>query len=340
MSTTVVNVQPMKSRTVMTLEEIREAMIEHPPDHEELTGGWASTNNEASHLGTIGLPPPPSAPIIEDGQNGLPKRLLARFYYWEAAPMALRQLPDYDPVRTRKLNALDLTITDDSPGYIGILASSRSKTVLNKRDGALTALESILRQGDDTIRVDKGTSPLQLDSTDIFLWLTVQQRDNPHISPELRLDSVSGISGRDATARTAVLQAGVDFTRPNFLTAVAEADTLGPIDISFVHYEGQEVHSYQAKVHLDGGFGIRKNEVHFPTLVETEEIMLKATYTLAYRLVPLMNKLYSSDLTWNDRRLEVIEGAMVDLAQRYNNAREALRERLEDAPVPLSDEDD
>lgn len=340
MSIDTVTVQPMYSRSAMSLEEIRDTMAQWPPKFDDLTGGWASMNNHQSNLGLIGLAPPSSAPVIEAATDDLPEMLKARFYYWQPPPAGIKDREDYDPHATRRLAAIDVIITEVNSEHIGILLSTRSRQLLNQRGGVVASLQDVLQRGDNSIRIDRQKSHLELQATDIFLWLTVQRRDKPLIAPDLRLDTVSGISGRDASSRTADLRAGVDFDRPNFLTAVAEADTLGPIDLSFVQYIGQDTRSFRAKVFVDGGFEIHKSELHFPTILDGEDLMVEATLILAYSLIPRINNLYVADADWVDRRMEVIESAMDDLAQRYQNAKAALRERLRSSPQPLEDSDE
>lgn len=325
MSSATVHVQPMFSRSTLTLEETRDAMAAKPPSFATLTGGWASTNNHQSNLGSIGSAPPSSIPVIDEATNVLPRMLRARFYYWSTPPAGVKNYPGYNPHAIRRLAALDIVITESGQEHIGILISSRSRQLLNQRDGTVVALERILRDGDDTIRIDRFTSGLHLSDADIFLWLAVQRRDKPQVAVDITLDNVSGIRGRDASSRTADLRAGVDFSRPNFLTSVAEADTLGPIDISFVHHAGTENRSIRAMVHVDGGFEIHRSEIHFPSILDIEDLMVSATLLLAYSLIPRLNDIYISDAgSWADRRIEVIEQAMDDLEQRYKSARAAL----------------
>lgn len=333
MSQESVSVLPMSSRSAMSLEDIQTAMTQNPPEFGNLRGGWASTDNHGSNLGVIGGAPPISAPSVEAATEVLPAMLAARYYYWSAPPTGMTKMPDYDPHTSRRLSAIDVMITRLDADHIAILFSTRTRQTLNQRDGVIVSLQKILQNDDSSIKIDRLNSPMELRDTDIFLWLTVQRRDKPQLAPDLRLDGVSGISGRDASSRTADLRAGIDFDRPNFLTAVAEADTLGPIDISFVQHNGDENRSFQVKVHIDGGFEIRKNELHFPGIIDAEDLMLTATLLLAFSLIPRLNELYIADAAnWTDRRIEVIESAMNDLEQRYASARKALQERLTQSP--------
>ncbi|UYQ78076.1 hypothetical protein OF385_02585 [Glutamicibacter sp. JL.03c] len=313
-------------------------MAKKPPNSTDRVGGWASMENEGSSIGLPGGCPLPSTPIIEQAAGGLPKVLKARYYFWMTPPTGTSNVPNLDVNSVRRLAAIDVIISMDDSNHLGILLSTRNRQQLNRRDGVLKSLEDILKANDNTIKIDRSDSHLELCDTDIFLWLTVQRRDKPQIAPDLRLDKVSGISGKDASARTADLRAGVDFDRPNFLTAVAEADTLGPIDISFVQDENGSLCTFRVQVHLDGGFAIRKSDVHIPGITDDRQLMETASLRLAFELIPRLNGLYVSDAAdWETRRLEVIQSAMTELESRYRAAREALLERIVNSPEAIDD---
>lgn len=331
LSSETVKVLPVSSRTSMTLAEIRDALAVRAPDHSTYTGGWASTENAGSNLGGTNLAPPASEPELLPAAGGYPEMIRARYYYWTTPPVGVA-LPNVDPNQFRRLQALDLIITSVAADRISILVSSRNRQLVHRRDGALSALESVLQDRDASIRIDRRTSAVPLQDSDIFLWLAVRTRDNRDLTPNLRLDLVSGISGKDASSRTADLRAGVDFTRPNFLTAVAEADTLGPIQISFVHTTVSGRSSFGVMLHVDGGFEIHKRDITYPEVMGTEDLMNRASMELAFILIPLINQLYRDDDRWPDRRIEVIQGAIEELRSRYDSARAALRDRLEASP--------
>ena len=324
-----VKVLPMRSRSAMTLEEIRDEMFRRPPTLQGLQGGWASTNNCQSNLGLVGVAPPQSSPVIAAAAGALPKMLKARFYYWASPAAGMTFQPGFDADASRRLTAIDVMITQIDDENIGILFSTRTRLYLNKRAGVIASLNSILQTRDATIKIDRARSHLELLDADIFLWLTVQRRDKPQVHDDVHLDDVSGISGRDASSRTAELKAGVDFERPNFLTSVAEIDTLGPIDICFVHHVGDQNHSYEVRVHVDGGFEIRRNGVHLPAIVDSGDLMVEASLLLAYSLIPLLNAIYIADAdNWSSRRIEVIQSAMQVLEERYSTLRMALLRQL------------
>lgn len=334
MSQESVRVLPMHSRSAMTLTEIRDAMATMQPSLEGFKGGWASVANYGSNLRRAGVAPPVSVPIIVPATDELPEMLMARFYYWEPTPSGLSGQEELDPLTTRRLNAIDVMITEPATGRVGLLFSTRTRSYLNQRFGVIASLERILQSRDSTIKIERGESHLQLHDDEIFLWLAVQHRDKPQLAEDLRLDMISGISSRDGASRTAELRAGVDFERSNFLTAVAEVDTLGPIDISFVQHVGEDNHSYEVKLHVDGGFEIRKNGLHFPDQLERENLMLETSLFLAYSLIPRFNKIYMADaVNWKNQRVDVIKNAMTALEERYKSLRAVLQNQLEEALV-------
>lgn len=332
MSQDTVKVLPLHSRSAMSLEEMRDEMEKASPKLEGFRGGWASTSNHESNLRRPGVSPPASVPQIVEATATLPRMLMARFYYWDAAPSGLRNQPDHDPLATRLLNAIDVMVTEPAPGRFGFLFSTRTPAYLGKTDGVIASLNEILQTKDATIKIDRRQSHLQLADDEIFLWLAVQHRDKPQLAPDIKLDQIAGISSRDNASRTADLRYGVDFERSNFLTAVAEKDTLGPIDICFVHHVDEDNHSYEVRLHVDGGFEIRKNSLHLPDMLDRPDLMLETSLLLAYSLIPRFNKLYSDDSAqWANQRVEVIQSAMAALEERYRSLKAVLEQQLSGA---------
>ncbi|PJJ55316.1 hypothetical protein [Compostimonas suwonensis] len=329
MSQDSVKALPMHSRSAMSLEEIRDAMAALPPSLDGFKGGWASINNYESNLRRPGIEPPASTPEITAATDVLPRMLRARFYYWDPAPAGMGDQQGHDPLVTRRLNAIDVMITEPAEGRIGLLFSTRTPSYLGKGDGIIASLNKILQTRDATIKVDRRQSHLRLMDEEIFLWLAVQHRDRPQLAADIKLDQIAGISSRDTASRTADLRYGVDFERSNFLTAVAEKDTLGPIDICFVHHVGEENHSYEVRLHVDGGFEVRRNSLHFPDMLDRPELMLETSLFLAYSLIPRFNALYAADAAnWSTQRVDVIQSAMAALEERYKSLKAVLEKQL------------
>lgn len=336
MSQDSVRTLPMQARSVMSLEEIRDAMSVRVPNLEGFKGGWASINNLNSNLRRAGVAPPASTPAIKLETDLLPAMLQARFYYWDPAPSGMKYQPDHDPLTTRLLNAVDVMITKPSEERVGFLFSTRTRNYLGGSDGVISSLNQILQTKDESVKIDRWQSHLKLHDEEIFLWLAVQHRDKPQLDKDIRLDQIAGISSRDDARRTAELRYGVDFERSNFLTAVAEKDTLGPIDICFVLHVGTDNFSYEVRVHVDGGFEIRKNALHFPDSLDRDELMLESSLFLAYSLIPRLNRLYmAGSEDWIDQRMTVIQDAMTALEERYKSLRAVLVKQLNTAPDEL-----
>ncbi|GAA1727257.1 hypothetical protein GCM10009793_25330 [Brachybacterium phenoliresistens] len=315
----------MVSRSKMTLEEIRDGMRRMKPTLEGFKGGWASVQDAGSNLRVAGEEPPNSDPEIVTATNLLPEMLQARFYYWDPAPALIRQNPDIDVSQVRKLNAIDVVVTSIGVSRIGILFSTRTRSYLGGKGGVIAALESILQTRDVTIKIDRHDSHLRLANEEIFLWLTVQHRDNPQIAGGIRLDQISGISSMDAASRTAELRFGVDFQRSNFLTAVAEKDTLGPMDIGFSHIERGVNHAYDLRLHIDGGIEISRNRLHVPNSLNDPRFMLNSVLLLTFYIIPQINRLYIADAAnWRSKRADVIDNAMSSLETRYKELRAVL----------------
>lgn len=338
MSQESIKVLPMHSRSAMTLDEIRDEMVKTRPSLDGFKGGWASISDYESNLRRAGVEPPVSAPRIAEATDLLPRMLMARYYYWDPAPPGLRDQQDHDPLVTRRLNAIDVMITEPAQGRIGLLFSTRTSTYLGRTDGIIASLNKILQTKDGTIRIDRRQSHLRLEDDEIFLWLAVQHRDGPQLAADIRLDQIAGISSRDNASRTADLRYGVDFERSNFLTAVAEKDTLGPIDICFVNHVGEDNHSYEVRLHVDGGFEIRKNALRFPDELDRPDLMLETSLVLAYSLIPRFNDMYVADAAnWSTQRVEVIQNAMTALEERYKSLKAVLQKQLDGDAVQQTD---
>ncbi|MFC0581128.1 hypothetical protein [Micrococcoides hystricis] len=305
-------------------------MAEKKPLLSELRAGWASIENEGSNLGQVNAEPPESVPEIVEADLEIPRMLRARFYYWDAPPAGFRENQDIDPRTVRKLNAIDVMITSQGSGKLALLFSTRTRTYLNRKMGVIASLNSILKSTDANQAIDRYESPFRLTNEEIFLWLAVQHRDKPQLANDIFLEKIEGISSRDRTSRTADLRYGVDFDRSNFLTAVAEKDTLGPMDICFIRDVGTEKFSYEVKLHFDGGFEIKRNNILVPEELNHNDFMLTTSLDLAYKIIPRFNILYQNDAAkWRTQRVDVIEKAMSALEARYKSLRQVLQKQLD-----------
>lgn len=318
----------------LTLAEIASKLSRRKPKLDGRVGGWAGIEDAGSNMGLQNVAPPESDPVLGTvGEAGVPA-LFARYYFWQPVPSVVRASDDSDIDGYRKLDALDVIVTEAAGGRLTIVISSRNVQLLNRRDGALKDLEGLLRLSDSTIRLERETSELRLLDADIFLWLAAQLRDEPQLSAHLLLDRIISVSGTDAVSRSSYLKSGVDFDRPNFLTAVAEADTLGPMEVVLVADRASGARdSFGFALHKDGGFELRKNDVQYSSPLEVEVKMVRASRELAYDLIPQINGLYGTDGGWPEARVALIRGVMDGLARRYKDLLQALEDKLEDADL-------
>lgn len=320
----------MSARSSMNLEDIRNAMMDLKPQLDGFVGGWASSKNESSNLGLVNSAPPVSEPEIRPSTEDLPEMLMARFYYWNSPTNRDRQVLNYDERYARPLTAIDVIITKPAEHVVGILFSTRTRSYITRRDGVLKSLEKILQTQNPEVLIDRGESLLKLENEEIFLWLVVRLRDKPQIAPDILLSSVEGMSSRDEARRSADLKSGVDLSRPNFLTSVAEKDTLGPIDLRFVHHPNGNNDAYRMRLHIDGGFEIKKNQLHVADQLNKDNFMEETALYFAYKLVPQINSLFVADKEdWETEILEIIKEAMDALAERYNNFKSILEAKMQ-----------
>ena len=71
---------PMTCKSNMELGQIRAFMEKRQPSISGFKGGWASVSDYQSNLGTVGLEPPKSSPVVFNATDSLPEMLVARFY--------------------------------------------------------------------------------------------------------------------------------------------------------------------------------------------------------------------------------------------------------------------
>jgi hypothetical protein len=285
LSASTVQVLPVSTRTATSLEDLQAALAAKPPRLEGHVPGWASSDDHESNLGGFNVAPPRTDPLLLPASDMMPATLQARYYFWGSPPTAVRNMIGVEAERMRRLEAVDLLISEAGHERFSILLSSRNRQLVNSLDGPLKSLQQVLQESDASIRIDPRHSLVALDSADIFLWLAARSEGNPQLDPNTRLDEVLAISGTDSAYRPSELRAGVDFERPNFLTAVAESDTLGPISIAVIDDKGGRRSSFSFDLHLDGGFQLRKNDVYFPDEMPVEVMMVRASHHLAFDLM-------------------------------------------------------
>ncbi|WP_299299032.1 hypothetical protein [uncultured Brachybacterium sp.] len=304
------------------------------PNFETRAGGWASLSEENVQLGSYGAKPPESAPEIRDAKPPLPELLIARFYFWDKVSEALSEIVG-DPDSTYRLNAIDVALSKTSDTSLSILLSTRTPAFLNKKGGVLESLAKIIdpdaKRWRDVISMDSDHH--RFSDADIFLWLASRSIAGGKLDPQITLTHISGISGTDSAARTAELRSGIDFDRSNFLTSVAEGDTLGPVDLNMTISRAHGNEHYTAVIFLDGGFKIKRSETYIPGILDGGELMLAANVSMAHDILRRIEHAYIADGPhWKTEREAVIETAIKDLRDRYELAHKALEDAKKRKP--------
>ncbi|MGP5200059.1 hypothetical protein [Brachybacterium alimentarium] len=297
-------------------------MAETKPSFHDRKGGWSSINDEGANLGSYGAVPPEGEPEIFAARDSLPELLVARFYFWDKVPDALSRIVG-DPDSEHRLNAIDVALSKVSPTDLSILVSTRTTALLHRKDGVLASLAKLLDP--DVKRWRDAISPTSdhhsFSDPDIFLWLTSRSNSGGQLDSQLSLTHIAGIHGTDSASRTAELRSGIDYKRANFLTSVAEGDTLGPVDLDLSMNTSAGAEHYNAVIFADGGFKLRKSEVYMPGILDGGELMLAANMKIAHLILRRIEHIYIAGMgKWKTEREDVIEGAITDLRDRYEAA--------------------
>jgi hypothetical protein len=299
----------------LTLDTLRDAMLQHRPDHAALSGGWASTEDAGSNLRVPNVAPPVSDPELLDDEGDYPQRLLARYYYFRKDPQLVRAYPDAAEQQHHYLDAVDVLISalPDRPMAFQVLFASGNGAMLR---GLVRALRAAVLSLDETGSVRHDGASIAF-SPDLFLWLFVRARDDRQITSSTQISDVLSATARDSTRRNTLLSDGVDFDRPALLVAVAEIEHLG---LARVSLRDDELNAtVTADVWASGKFSIIKSETHYPDVVGDAETRLASLQDLAFVLLPRMIQVYSDGADgWGDaRRATEIRSAATALIKRY-----------------------
>lgn len=298
----------------VTLEQLRHAFIGRKPSHATLEPGWASMDNTSSNINVRNAAPPSTDPEFLPAAGHHPRRLAARYYYFQTNRQLQRNFPDGSPQEQHVVGAFDVLASDAGPDRLMLLLSSRSPAAAGK---LIKDLRQIIADIDESARLEIDGGPLAF-TPDLFFWLIVRARDNQQLNATTSLDAVLAVNGHDKTNRATLLSDGVDFNRPALLVAVAEIEQLGPVRISL------RSTSLNAKVTADvwatGTFSVLKGQTHYSDQVDSPEQRLESIQDFAYELLPELIRVYTNDAEadWGDtRRQEEILSAARDIVARY-----------------------
>lgn len=317
-TTSQVAVHPADLITSLTLEEMGRALSRHPPHLASLTSGWGGPIDGASSmLGVRNAAAPQSAPAILPAEGGYPKRLHARYYFYESPFFLREQFPDAPAVEQHRLNAIDVLVSQ-VPGkpahYLCLFSAFDSSKVAT---GPYANLTTIILGEDAAALTRIETSDLDLEDPDVFLWLLSRLR-TPDIGPYTKLARIDSIAGEDGGKRLTAISKGVDFDRPAFLTAVADVDKLGPARIKLIDTE------IRARVvfdlYVNGKVKIATSVTRYREHPNQTEKRWLAVHDLAYRFVPMIRDAYADDTTWESTgRSAEVSRAIKSIWERYKD---------------------
>lgn len=295
----------------ISLEDLRDTLIRHKPDHAQLTGGWASVDDTASNIRVRNVAPPVSDPEILPVAGHYPRRLAARFYFFRTNKQLKASFPD-SPQEHHYVDAFDMYVNESPTGGLVALLSSRTA---NAAARLVKALREAVDEIDESGRVEIDGGDLAF-SADLFFWLIVRSRDNSQLDGDTSIDAVLAVNGQDNVSRTTLLSDGVDFNRPALLVAVAEIEQLGPLRVAL------RDSGLNAKVTADiwsgGVFSVLKGQTHYTDTVDSPELRLQSIQDFAYELLPKLILTYASDASWDDNRREAeIHDAARAIVERY-----------------------
>lgn len=295
----------------VSLEDLRDTLIGHKPNHAQLTGGWASVDDTASRIGVRNVAPPVSEPEILPEAGAYPRRLAARFYFFRTNRQLKASFPDSEQEH-HYVDAFDMYVNESAPGRLVALLSSRTANAAGR---LVKALREAVAELDESGRVEIDGGDLAF-SADLFFWLIVRSRDNRQLDGDTSIDAVLAVNGQDNVSRTTLLSDGVDFNRPALLVAVAEIEQLGPLRVAL------RDSALNAKVTADiwssGVFSVLKGQTHYSDTVDSLELRIQSVQDFAYELLPKLILEYASDASWDDvRRESEIHDAARAIVERY-----------------------
>ncbi len=305
---------PSSLVTRLSLAEIRDAIASAPPSLARLAPGWSGPVQD-SRLGMRNTQPPVAQPVILAATAEYPERLHARFYYFDFPAIFQDVYSQGSEQERSQIAAIDVWITADaarSSAYTMIWSTRNTP----EADKPFKSLLALIRAVDPVATASLNGGPFYFNEPDVFLWLLVRARENPALDAGVELVRIDAVSGTDHSARVTSLSRGVDFNRPAFLVAVAEAEQLGPVWVRFKVAAEKSRMGYQSR--SDGSVAPVAIATHYHKVVDSGETHERAIADYYFRLLPLVLKLYSEDVQWKSvTRAAEIRAAAVALIERY-----------------------
>jgi hypothetical protein len=309
------SVMPGTLTTAHSLEDIRDTLLARRPTAGTLEPAWGSPEGTTHLLGSRYVTPPVGIPEVKEADSRFPRRIHMRyFYYARSRDLEKHAEADASERDVNILNAVDLIISQvQADAQYQLLFSTTNTQLLNK--GALGSIIESLAAVDKSSAARLQDSPIQFENADLFLWLMVRTRDAPDLGEGLVLTRIDAVSGQDQSDRITALSKGVDFERPSFLVAVAEAERLGPMRVRLKEAELDARFGFD--LYTSGAFSPQKANTHYRSPSEDLEEGLRATMDLAFDIIPRLLEAYRGDSTWSEvgRTREIVAAAKALIAR-------------------------
>lgn len=312
-----VGVLPVSLVTKLDLAGIGAALTAERASLAALSGGWSGPVAE-SRIGYRNEPAPVADPVLIPATDEFPERLHARFYYYISPSYLRNEYPNATDQERSLLQAIDVWVSKVSGTKSTYLALFSTRHVNEAKAGPYEAFDRLIKKVDPEASTTITGGAAAFDEPDVFLWLLKKNRDSPLIHGGLRIGRIEKLSGEDGARRLTALSNGVDFNRPGFLVAVAEADRLGPIRVQL------RLLTKQAKVTYDlysnGSAALYWSGSHYRHIPDEQEARQSAVADLYYHALPDLLEAYEDDDDW-DRvgRAAEIKAAADALIARYQN---------------------
>lgn len=283
-------------KTSITLQQLRDEMVQQRPNHSSMQPGWSSIYDDTTLLNSISPPPQLSTPQVDASIDDLyPERLLSRLYFWAADPGVRRALgTTATPQQTHRLRAVDFMFSREDADTLMVVMSTRNWI---EQQTVKPSLEALVLAVDNSALVQMDSSPLDLGDSDIFMWLLHRSAAKPQLADGLKLDKIREITSQDVLSRGANLSHGVDLSRRELLALITnDSIKFGPAKLAVMYDETNAYLDFE--LFRDGGFSVNAKASQYGAVMSRAVIGPHAMQDLVFGVVPMIRKAFAFDATW------------------------------------------
>lgn len=286
------NVTPLRINTYATLQGICDAAGQFPPSLSTHTAGWGSAYDPNGPLGSYGVTPAVTAPYVDAENFGA---VAVRFYRFVLDDQRRRDLGlTIGAPEAYALRGVDVVFAQSRvDGYL--CAYLLSHNANENKSHTVPALLELVRSVDPDATLIEHDNDQRAPSPDLFLWMVA--RLGEEIASGLELDRIRNLASVHAGSRRTAMSAGVDTTRPEFLSLVAIADAdFGPIKVKVVRTA--ERTTYDFELGSNGNVSVHVGETFLTELITRDEKGPRAFFDVVLQIVPDIIATYNDDVEW------------------------------------------